>query len=147
MSQLYGLMETCEIDMTIFFRKLISVDITDPSTHHFAPSFYDNHKKMKFENDVRLWLERYCRRTLQDPLSPKKRTEKMTHSNPKFILRNYIAQEAIDLANQGDYSRIHTLLKILKKPYEEQPENEQFFARRPEWANSKPGCSMLSCSS
>ena len=58
-----------------------------------------------------------------------------------------MAQLAIDDANKGDYKLIYELFELLKKPYNEQPEKESWFAKRPEWARHKAGCSMLSCSS
>ncbi|MFY7757415.1 MAG: hypothetical protein ACOVP9_03365, partial [Flavobacterium stagni] len=71
----------------------------------------------------------------------------MNRVNPKYVLRNYMAQLAIDAANQDDFSLIHELHELLKKPYDEQPEHEKWFAKRPDWARTKVGCSMLSCSS
>ena len=58
-----------------------------------------------------------------------------------------MAQMAIDEANKGDYSLIDELFDVLKHPYDEQPEYQKWFAKRPEWARHKVGCSMLSCSS
>ena len=58
-----------------------------------------------------------------------------------------MAQMAIDKADSGDYTLIDELYQLLKKPYEEQPNSAQWFAKRPEWARHKVGCSMLSCSS
>jgi uncharacterized protein YdiU (UPF0061 family) len=75
------------------------------------------------------------------------RVSTMNLVNPKYILRNYMAQMAIDKANLGDYSLIHELHNVMKNPYDEQPEKEHWFTLRPDWAMDKVGCSMLSCSS
>ena len=72
----------------------------------------------------------------------------MLAANPKYVLRNWMAQLAIDAAEKDDYSICEELYKLLKNPYDEQLEfHEKWFKKRPEWARHRVGCSMLSCSS
>ena len=72
----------------------------------------------------------------------------MLRTNPKFVIRNWMAQLAIDAAEKGDYSVAMELYELLKNPYSEQIEYDtKWFRKRPEWARDRVGCSMLSCSS
>ncbi len=140
-----------ETDMTIFFRLLSNVEKTDPSANAFsrmADAFYD----IEALNETELqkwiqWFTAYVARLQVEQATDYERKIKMNMYNPKYVLRNYMAQLAIDDANKGDYGLINTFYEMLKKPYHEQAEYEKWFAKRPEWARSKVGCSMLSCSS
>jgi uncharacterized protein YdiU (UPF0061 family) len=93
------------------------------------------------------WFGQYKVRLIDEGMDPIDRRNQMESVNPKYVLRNYMAQMAIDLADQGDYSLIEEIHQLLKNPYDEQPHHEKWFAKRPEWARYKVGCSMLSCSS
>jgi uncharacterized protein YdiU (UPF0061 family) len=93
------------------------------------------------------WFNRYQQRIKQAAISEKYRIKTMNAVNPKYVLRNYLAQLAIDKAEQGDYSEIEQLLTLLKNPYAEQLENNHYSEKRPDWARQRAGCSMLSCSS
>ena len=92
-------------------------------------------------------MRNYCQRVLRDGTADEERCERMNAVNPKYVLRNYLAQLAIDKAEEGDFSMVNELLELLRQPYDEQPGQEHLAEKRPEWARHRVGCSMLSCSS
>lgn len=144
-------LQATETDMTIFFRKLANLDKDKPNNWMdvIGEAFYEPYdlKDSFIKEGWDKWFINYSERLLLEPLTNEERKEKMNKTNPKYVLRNYMAQLAIDDADKGDYELIDELFNLLKKPYDEQPENEEWFKKRPEWARSKVGCSMLSCSS
>ena len=151
LNRLTELLEKSETDMTIFFRNLSNIAKEDSAVLAFdriKDAFY-NEKDL---NEVTLkdwydWFEIYSFRINEQILTDFERKEKMNLVNPKYVLRNYISQLCIDDAEKGDYSLLNELFEILKNPYDEQPDFQKWFAKRPDWARNKVGSSMLSCSS
>jgi uncharacterized protein YdiU (UPF0061 family) len=137
--ELNALLQEVETDMTIFFRLLCSIE--QPNIESLSDAFYDpSNIPTKLWNS---WLNKWWKRVNGLP----NRSE-MVVSNPKYVLRNWMAQLAIDAAESGDFSVCEELFNLLKNPYQEQPEfEEKWFQKRPEWARHRVGCSMLSCSS
>ena len=147
-NRIFELMTRAELDMTLFFTKLAELDLAQPSINRIREAFYTEAGFQQFGGDVQLWLNTYAKRVQQSKLSPMQRIEKMQSHNPRYVLRNYMAQEAIDLLTEsGDNKRLLTLLELIKNPYTQQVGMEQFEQKRPDWARQKAGCSMLSCSS
>jgi len=152
-AELEKVLRLVETDMTIFYRKLAdlvpSADRNDDSL--LAPlldAYYQPEELTKKHKDqINDWLRMYLKRVAQDGFSTAARQQQMNAVNPKYVLRNYLAQLAIDKAEAGDHSLVNDLLQVLRQPYAEQPENEEFSQKRPEWARHRAGCSMLSCSS
>ena len=140
-----------ETDMTIFFRNLAEVTKDDSEIVAFGRiklAFYAE-EEMTERNEAAwlLWFSHYLSQLKVSLTSNEKRKQKMNAVNPKYVLRNYMAQLAIEAAEKEDYSLISELHEVLKNPYDEQPEAAKWFAKRPDWARTKVGCSMLSCSS
>ena len=144
---LYQLLQAAEVDMTIFFRRLADVDPARPTLEPLREAFYVPDKLDAARPALERWIEAYCQRAIDDGTPPDDRRARMNAANPRYVLRNYLAQQAIDRAGQGDASMITELLDVLRHPYDDQPGRERFGERRPDWARDRAGCSMLSCSS
>jgi len=154
--ELFEVLQLSEIDMTIFFRCLAKIQSAisyddDGLKRAFEVAFYDVEALENNQSDcaVKLivWLKKYLTRISIQAHENHARVDRMNQTNPKYVLRNYLVQVAIDKANVGDYSEIEKLLTIMKNPYDEQEEFDDYANKRPEWARDRAGCSMLSCSS
>jgi hypothetical protein len=84
------------------------------------------------------WLTRYALRAARDGLPAAGRQAIMDRANPRYVPRNYLVQEVIDRAEQGDPSGIPELLDVMRRPYEDQPGADRFDRRRPDWRATAP---------
>lgn len=149
-NDLEQVLQVTETDYTIFFRELAKVCATDTDEKFISRiknAFYNPNLDSETLGVWKRWFKNYVSFLAQETASEEKRKTEMNLVNPKYVLRNYMAQLAIDDAEKGDYGLIDELYRLLKNPYNEQPEQEKWYAKRPEWARHKVGCSMLSCSS
>ncbi len=158
LDELDAVLQLTETDMTLFYRALadLSPDQLDrgPLDDGAGPvdrlmHAYYRPEEVAGERRERInaWLRAYLMRTRQEGRPAEERRAAMNAVNPKYVLRNYLAQLAIDKAEAGDASLIHELQDVLRHPYTEQPGKDQFAQKRPEWARTRVGCSQLSCSS
>lgn len=146
---LENLLFTAETDMTLFYRGLADLAIgADASAFHgllqdcgYTPLTPDVLEMAS------LWFEAYQKRLSRDDRPDTERRQIMNKVNPLYVLRNYLAQQAIDLAEQNDSTMVLELLDTLRQPYTPQAGRERFAEKRPDWAKQRAGCSMLSCSS
>ena len=123
--EILRLIELYQIDYTRFWRQLADDIVPD-------------------EIQKEYWYEVYKQRLASEGSYAKKiRRERMNRINPKYILRTYMAQVAIEKAQKGDYSEIDRLLHLLRRPYDDQPEMNDYAQISPQWANKI----VISCSS
>jgi uncharacterized protein YdiU (UPF0061 family) len=160
MQDMQSMLIKTEADMTLFYRGLAKLprrdelgDLRDQAlVAPLAEVFYQYDSLTGQQvQQVGAWLRHYNDRLNKDVrlgrTSDEQRVTAMNKVNPKYVFRNYLAQLAVDKAEQGDYAMVEELLDTLRRPYDDQPGKEHLAAKRPEWARHKPGCSMLSCSS
>ena len=126
---------------------MAAIDVDAPDIGVLQHAFYRPELYAQHTGEFSAWLSRWADRVKADGEPAASRSARMNSANPRYVLRNYLAQQAIDRAEQGDATLIDELLDTLRRPYTEQSGRDAFAARRPEWARNKAGCSMLSCSS
>ncbi len=153
---LLTLLQARETDYTLFFRGLSRVrfsktlsenDITQVPDPIKEALYQPDQIHQEYEKQLSDWLRHYHSRIIQEKVPRDMQKKQMSRQNPLYVLRNYLAQMAIDKAEKNDFSMVHELLEVMKNPYDFQPGKEKFAQKRPEWARNRPGCSMLSCSS
>ena len=132
-NSLLALMEQNQVDYTLFFRQLCYFSEPRQAVRDL---FVD---REAFD----AWAVLYVERLSQQSVSDNDRSEAMLKTNPKYILRNYMAQAAIEKAEKGDYSEVNLLLDVLQNPFEEHPQAEDYAGLPPDWAETI----SVSCSS
>ncbi len=149
MTGLFQALGAVETDFTLFFRGLAAIEDAADDQRLIAPlrtAFYVE-PDAAHVGRLAAWLRQYVARLRHDGVPAAARVQRMNSVNAKYVPRNYLAQQAIDALTEGNASVLERLMKVLERPYDEQPENNDLAERRPEWARHKAGCSALSCSS
>ncbi|KAE9463219.1 hypothetical protein C3L33_04869, partial [Rhododendron williamsianum] len=148
-SKLLNNMAVDKVDYTNFFRLLsnIKADLSIPEKELLTPLkavLLDMGKERK--EAWTTWVQTYIQELSASETSDEERKASMNSVNPKYILRNYLCQSAIDAAEQGDFGEVRRLLKVMERPFDDQPGMEKYARLPPAWAY-RPGVGMLSCSS
>lgn len=124
------------VDMNRFFRTLSNFDGSDESIGNLM-------KLISYPSALTPWLLKYEQRLEYEPASQPIRKAQMRSVNPQFILRNYMAEEAIRSATDGDFTLVNDLMALLKNPMQDNLAFERYAEAPPEWA----GGICLTCSS
>ncbi|SNS63184.1 Uncharacterized conserved protein YdiU, UPF0061 family [Noviherbaspirillum humi] len=135
--EMFALMQANHIDFTLFFRRLGGLKLDDPGSDEPVRDLIID--RPAFD----AWAAKYRERLRAENSVDAQRQAAMNAVNPKYVLRNYQAQIAIEKAQSKDFSEVQRLLKILEKPFDEQPENEKYAELPPDWAKELE----VSCSS
>jgi len=134
---LLGLLQESHADYTIVFRELGTFSSVEGATNEKLREHFLNRER--FEE----WALRYRNRLRSEQSRDDDRLLRMNRVNPKYVLRNYLAQVAIEKAQQKDFSEIDRLLTLLHNPYNDQPEMDGYAASPPNWGKHL----AVSCSS
>jgi uncharacterized protein YdiU (UPF0061 family) len=136
-NDMFRMLQEQRPDYTLFFRALSNAE-TEPGQSDAAV------RGLFIEREAcDAWLSQWRARLQVEDSAQADRQTRMTAVNPKFILRNYLAEQAIKAASEGDFSEIESLLKCLRLPYDEQAHFERYAALPPDWASGLE----VSCSS
>ncbi|MCE2594467.1 YdiU family protein [Motilimonas cestriensis] len=130
--RLFNLLAANQVDYTCFFRRLANT--VGPE------QMYDLFEDQRGFSE---WFDTYTLRLSQDSMPASTRKLSMLSRNPKYILRNHLAQAAIEQAEQGNYNEIARLFALLQHPFDEQMEHHQYSLPPVKGAQQRP----LSCSS
>lgn len=133
--RLLELMQSSPVDYSLFFRTLSQANSAQ-ALNTLREDFVD---LQGFDQ----WSADYQQRLALEPQSAQQRQQAMLAVNPKYVLRNYLAQQAIEAAERGDYGPVRTLHQVLSHPFDEQPEHATYAERPPEWGKHLE----ISCSS
>ncbi|XP_028759844.1 uncharacterized protein LOC114718625 [Neltuma alba] len=148
-SKLLSHMAVDKVDYTNFFRLLsnLKADTSIPDNQLLVPlksALLDiGQERKEAWTD---WVKAYIHELSTSGISDEQRKSSMDSVNPKYVLRNYLCQTAIDAAEMGDFGEVRRLLKLIERPFDEQPGMEKYARLPPAWAY-RPGVCMLSCSS
>jgi uncharacterized protein YdiU (UPF0061 family) len=124
------MLESLQVDYTLFFRTL---------------SHYDGNREPllslgMYHKPMHEWLDKYDERIRELDIAERK--AQMLSANPKYVLKNYMLQEAIDAAQKGDFTVVGDLFKIAQKPFDEHNEFERWAGPTPaQFKNKKLSCS------
>jgi uncharacterized protein YdiU (UPF0061 family) len=125
---MFSIMQASHVDFPQFFRKLGDLRIDDATADAPLRDLFID--RAAFDT----WAVQYRSRLKRENSQDAPRRLAMHRVNPKYVLRNYLAQVAIDKAQEKDFSEVQRLLQVLERPYDEQPENERYAALPPDWA-------------
>ena len=147
-NRLLKLLTETETDMTLFFRYLADVQDATSDFVFLQDAYYTPDQiSYSLRQQTQQWLSDYLHTAAQQNQSHSARAQLMNNTNPLYVPRNYLAQLAIDDAEQGDFAKVEQWMQVLEQPYTWQEGMEPYAQKRPEWARDRTGCSQLSCSS
>jgi len=130
-----ALLQSQRQDYSLSMRRLARFSADSKATalrdHMLDPAAFDQ------------WADVYRARLAEDELSPLARVQQIEQLNPLYVLRNYLAQQAISAAEAGDTTPLQQLFQVLKQPYQAQPGMEHYSAPPPDWGKQME----ISCSS